>query len=94
MEYKADFSDFIEGLFTFIFVIIVLLWGLRLLLPFILKYVAKKMQKRFMNEFEKFQQQNASFSQSANFEQTTKEERPREKKIVGEYIDFEEIERK
>lgn len=86
MIQQASFEDFFGILFTIILVFFVLGWLIRLFLPYILRYLAKRFQRRIMQQFG--QQQKTAENQTYQSEQTT---RPKEKKKVGEYIDFEEL---
>ena len=55
----------------------------RLFLPVVAKKVVEKATQQFQQQQQQFQQQQQA--------QAPKSDKPREKKIVGEYIDFEEI---
>jgi hypothetical protein len=54
-----------------------------LFLPVVAKKVVEKATQQFQEQQQQYQQQQQA--------QATKNEKPKEKKIVGEYIDFEEI---
>lgn len=56
----------------------------RLFLPVVAKKVVEKATQQFQQQQQQFQQQQQA--------QSTKTEKPKEKKIVGDYVDFEEIE--
>ncbi|UNY97793.1 DUF4834 family protein [Zhouia spongiae] len=72
----------------------------RILVPLLLKYVSKKMERKFKEGFGQYQQQshNTQRSQPKEGETVidknpvrTKKDPSRSSKKVGEYIDFEEI---
>ena len=56
----------------------------RLFLPVVAKKVVEKATQQFQEQQQQYQQQQKK--------QSATTEKPREKKIVGEYVDFEEIE--
>jgi hypothetical protein len=76
-----------NGLIKTLFIIFLIYYGLRflmkLLAPVIVQEVVKKAEENFRQTHSN--QYNAPSQQ-------TRTEKPREKKKVGEYIDFEEIE--
>ncbi|MEZ4779471.1 MAG: DUF4834 family protein [Flavobacteriaceae bacterium] len=85
---------------TFLKTILILLlvyFGVKILLqlakPYLLRYLAKKVNQRFENAFGQspFNAQASQAEQaSANYKSSSSN--PTSKKKVGEYIDFEEIE--
>lgn len=79
----ASFSGLLDTLlFIFAFYYIVKFLA-RLFLPM----MAQKMMEKASEQYQ--QQQNY---QQQNTASTTSTEKPKEKKVVGEYVDFEEIE--
>lgn len=64
---------------------------MRLLAPYFLQQVVKKAEENFRHQQQNYQQQQSQQSQSSTYS-NTQNEMPKEKKKVGEYIDFEEIE--
>lgn len=78
-------KDFFGLLITIFFVFLFLGWLLRLLLPYILKFLLGRFQKRIMKQFQQ-PQYEADFQQQKPLRNTSKEKKP-----VGEYIDFEEL---
>lgn len=80
---EASLVGFIKTLF----IILLIIYGLRLLMRFALPYMmnsfAKKVEKSFYEQYGNKQQQNPT--------STTKTQQPKAKKKVGEYIDYEEI---
>lgn len=83
----ASFNGLIKTLFIIFLVYYGLRFLMRLLAPVIVQEVVKKAEQNF-NRNHNHQQQ--SYDNTAY--QQPKAEKPREKKKVGEYIDFEEIE--
>ncbi|WP_294821443.1 DUF4834 domain-containing protein [uncultured Flavobacterium sp.] len=77
------------GTLRVIAIIILVYYGIkiafRLLAPVLIQQVVKKAEQNFYQQQQNMQQQY----REAN---TAREEKPAEKKKVGEYIDFEEIE--
>lgn len=61
-------------------------FAMRLLAPYLMQQVAKKAEDHIKKQFEQQQQQYQSATQ--NQQETPK----KEKKIVGDYIDYEEVE--
>ena len=57
----------------------------RLFLPLLAKKVVEKARKQFEQQQQQYQQQNQSQAQNNT------SEKPKSKKVVGEYVDFEEI---
>ena len=55
--------------------------------PLLLMYVSKKINKKFNEQFQSAQ----GFQKTENHKTTKKTVKQKSKKIVGEYIDFEEI---
>ncbi|MCF6130526.1 DUF4834 domain-containing protein [Flavobacterium sp. AS60] len=56
----------------------------RLFLPVLAKKVVEKASQQYQQQQENYHNQNTTQNQTT--------EKPKEKKIVGEYVDFEEIE--
>lgn len=83
------------GLLRTLAIIILVMYALRILgrlfAPFMIRYVAKKAEKRFSEQF-KQQTQNQNQQRTKEGE-TTIDKMPNRKpsKNVGEYIDFEEV---
>lgn len=78
----ASFTGFLKTLAILILIYYGIRIAFRLLAPVLVQQVVKKAQQNFHDQQQQYQQQ-------AN---PTASEKPREKKKVGEYIDFEEIE--
>ena len=103
MIQQASFMDFLGMLFTIFLVLACLLWIGMLLIHFALRFLIK----RHMNTVEKELFRDAPFQGQSNTQQTYYQssrntqakystsggnQQKKDKKIVGEYIDFEEIE--
>ncbi|ERI64204.1 MAG: DUF4834 family protein [Capnocytophaga sp.] len=103
MIQQASFMDFLGMLFTIFLVLACLFWIGMLLIPFALRFLIK----RHMNTVEKELFRDAPFQGQSNTQQTYYQsprntqakystsggnQQKKDKKIVGEYIDFEEIE--
>jgi len=82
----ASFNGFIKTLFIIMLVYYAVRYFLRLLAPTIVQQVVKKAGE---NLYQQQQQQQYNYQQAQQVE--NQKERPREKKKVGDYIDFEEI---
>ncbi|MGX7668595.1 DUF4834 family protein [Flavobacterium pedocola] len=84
----ASFTGFIRTLLWIIFIYYVLKFLMRLLAPYLFQQVVKKAEENFKQQQQNYQQQSNQQTQ----QQSSQDEMPKEKKKVGEYIDFEEIE--
>jgi len=84
----ASFTGLIKALVWILFIYYALKFLMRLLAPYFLQQVVKKAEQNFQQQQQHYrnQQQQQNQQQPSNFE------KPQEKKKVGEYIDFEEIE--
>lgn len=83
-----------DALRTFLIVILVLLmlrFALRLAAPYIMRYLGRKIEQRFQRQFDAFQNQAAPNAKSGAQVKSNGEQKPRSTKVVGEYIDYEEI---
>lgn len=81
----ASFSGIIRTLILLILIYYAIRFLFRIFAPVILQQVVKKAERSFYE-----QQQNRQNTQQQPFNTNTF--RPKEKKKVGEYIDYEEIE--
>jgi ABC-type transport system involved in cytochrome bd biosynthesis fused ATPase/permease subunit len=83
----------LNGLVKALFIILLVYYGLRflmrLLAPVIVNEVVKKAEQSFRQQA---QDQNPQHTQQDQYKQPEPSAKPQEKKKVGEYIDFEEIE--
>ena len=87
MIQQASFIDFLGMLFTVFLVLVCLFWVGMLLIPFALRFLIR----RHMNTMEK-QLFQGSYTNHQNRNTSAGAQQKKDKKIVGEYIDFEEIE--
>ncbi|MEL1245799.1 DUF4834 domain-containing protein [Flavobacterium sp. DGU11] len=81
----ASFTGFLKTIAILILVYYAVKYLLKVFAPVIIQQVVKKAEQSFYE-----QQQNAQQPQQQAYANTS--DRPKEKKKVGEYIDFEEIE--
>ena len=79
----ASFSGFLRTLGIIVLVYYLFKFAVRIFAPIIMQKAVNKMQEKMQDQFK--QQQN----QQSNT--TTTKEMPKEKKKVGEYIDYEEV---
>lgn len=78
-----------NGLLKAIIYILAFYYIIKFLARLFLPVLAKKVVEKASQQFQQQQQQNY---QNQNTSQSQTSEKPKEKKIVGEYVDFEEIE--
>ena len=83
---EADFRGVVKMLFYLIAIYYIIKFLARLFLPVIAKKVVEKATQQFQ---EQAQQQNQQYQDNNNT--STKSDKPRETKKVGEYIDYEEV---
>lgn len=79
----ASMPGFIRTILWIIAIYYIFKFLARLFLPVVAKKVVEKATQQFQQQQQQYQQQQQA--------QANKTEKPKEKKIVGEYIDFEEI---
>nr|WP_294777462.1 DUF4834 domain-containing protein [uncultured Flavobacterium sp.] len=79
----ASMPGFIRTILWIIAIYYIVKFLARLFLPVVAKKVVEKASQQFQQQQQQYQQQQQA--------QAAKTEKPKEKKIVGEYIDFEEI---
>ncbi|MBF6641023.1 DUF4834 domain-containing protein [Flavobacterium sp. J49] len=79
----ASMPGFVRTILWIIAIYYIFKFLARLFLPVVAKKVVEKATQQFQQQQQQYQQQQQA--------QATKTEKPKEKKIVGEYIDFEEI---
>lgn len=85
----ASFTGLIKVLVWILFIYYALKFVMRLLAPYFLQQVVKKAEQNFQQQQQNYRNQQ---QQQQNQQQPSNFEKPQEKKKVGEYIDFEEIE--
>lgn len=85
----ASFLNFLETLLIIILIYYALKFLGRLFFPIMVKSVVEKAQENFQQQQQNYQRNQNNQSDFVNT--NTKSDKPREKKKVGEYIDYEEI---
>ncbi|MHC5309286.1 DUF4834 family protein [Myroides sp. LJL116] len=92
----ASFTGFIKTLCIIVLVYYGFKFAMRYLLPLLLIKVAKKAGENFQQKQQQYYQQNNSYSSNTTNQNSTNETKEvfRSKKVVGEYIEFEEIDTK
>lgn len=83
---EASFSSVLRTLLIIILVFYALKFLFRLLAPYIFQQVVKKAGENFQ------QQQQNMYERQQQQQYAQAPEKPKEKKKVGEYIDYEELE--
>ena len=85
----AEIPSFIKT----IAIILLVYFGLRFLVklawPYIVRYITKKAGQKMENTFKGFQQQTQQYGQSQK--EPTRDVPKKSSKVVGEYVDYEEI---
>ena len=87
----ASFTGLLKTLLCIVFIYYVLKFLMRLLAPYLFQQVVKKAEQNFKQQQQQYQQSQQQQYSQQNQQSKSKNEMPREKKKVGEYIDFEEI---
>ncbi len=80
----ASFNGLLKAIIYILAFYYIIKFLARLFLPVLAKKVVEKASQQFQQQQENYQNQNTSQNQTA--------QKPKEKKIVGDYVDFEEIE--
>lgn len=91
--YEASFRSLFQTLIVLGLLYYLFKFAIRLFAPILLNKVAKKAEESFRQKQESFYQNQQQNDPSENDFQSqfSKNKFPKEKKKVGEYIDFEEI---
>ncbi len=89
----ASFNGFLKTLFYIVVFYYIFKFLAKLFLPHLIKKVVEKAGENFEKQQQNYQngQQKTANSNGVNCEKATSD-KPREKKKVGEYVDYEEIE--
>lgn len=87
----ASFTGLLKTIFWIIIIYYAIKFLIRLLAPVLVQQMVKKAGQSFYEQQQQFNQQQQAYSNS-QAQQRPNPEKPQEKKKVGEYIDFEEIE--
>jgi len=82
---EANLTGLVKTLFWIFFIIYALKFLARLFLPVIAKKVVEKATEQFQ------QQAQQNNQKQDNYTTSSKSDKPRETKKVGEYIDYEEV---
>ena len=82
----ASFSGFLRTLGIIVLVYYLFKFAMRIFAPIIMQKAVNKMQQKMQDQY----QQQTQQTQQRNT-QTSNKQMPREKKKVGEYIDYEEV---
>lgn len=80
----ASFNGLLKAIIYILAFYYIIKFLARLFLPVLAKKVVEKASQQFQQQQENYQNQNTTQNQTA--------QKPKEKKIVGDYVDFEEIE--
>lgn len=91
MIIEASFSGFIKTLFIIILIIFGLRVLMRVLAPYMMKYFLRKIEKKFGGQFQQAQSQYQRKTQESQTINNNSQTNPQSKKKVGEYIDYEEV---
>ncbi|WP_158963372.1 DUF4834 family protein [Myroides fluvii] len=93
----ASFGGFLRTLVIIVVIYYAFKFAMRYLFPLFVYKMAKKVERNFQQQQQDFYQQNRTTQEEPNFnDQSTggKDKFPRSTKVVGEYIDFEEVDKK
>jgi len=83
---EASFNGLLKTLFWIIAIYYIVKFLARLLLPVLAKKMVEKASEQFQQQQQQYQNQ-----QQNPIDINIKSDKPREKKKVGEYIDYEEL---
>lgn len=93
---QADFTNVIKTILIILFIYYFIRFSMRLLAPYLMKKAFEKVQQNFQRQTEEFfNQAQGNNHQSTRDRQSESNQsgatKLKEKKKVGEYIDYEEI---
>ncbi|HLV51628.1 MAG TPA: DUF4834 family protein [Flavobacterium sp.] len=96
---QASFTGFLKTVLIIVLIYYFIKFAFRLLAPYLVKKAMNKVSENFQKQQEAYynqtqnQHQNSQATNNQGFEENIKQNKiPKERKKVGEYIDFEEIE--
>ncbi|SFU39780.1 protein of unknown function [Pustulibacterium marinum] len=91
---QAYLGNFLRTVIIIIGVLMLIRYVTKVFMPYILRYLVKKSEDHINKKFQGFQesQQHQNDYQDTNYTTSHKKQPKNDKKVVGEYIDFEEIE--
>lgn len=84
---EADFRGVLKTLFYLVAIYYIIKFLTRLFLPVIAKKVVEKATEQFQQQAQQAQQNQSNYNNTSK-----QQDKPKETKKVGEYIDYEEIE--
>ena len=88
----ASLQSFIKTIFIIVLIYYLFRFAFKLFAPFLIKKAVSKVSENFQKQQQAYQNQNNHQTQQPDFESELRQNKiPKEKKKVGEYIDFEEI---
>lgn len=91
----ASMPGLLKVIFTIIIIYYITKFLMKLFLPVMAQQVVRKAQENMENQrrFYEEQQRSQSYNQQQHTgnNQAQKQEKPKDKPVVGEYIDFEEL---
>lgn len=93
----ASFGSFLRTLIIIVLIYYAFKFAMRYLLPLFVYKMAKKVERNFQQQQQQHYQQNKSNQEEPAFNNqasTGKEGVPRSTKVVGEFIEFEEVDTK
>lgn len=91
----ASFLGFIKTLVIFVLIYYFIKFAFKLFAPYLMKKAVDKVNENFQKQQQAYQNQQtnqADNSYEKDFESSLKQNKiPKERKKIGEYIDFEEV---
>ena len=87
----ASFSGILKTIFYILAFYYIFKFLARLFLPIMVKKVVEKAGENFQRQYQSNYNSNTNHAQDEFVNTTSKSNKPRETKKVGEYIDYEEI---
>lgn len=87
---EASFNGIIRTLVIMVLVYYAIKFLIRIFAPIVIQQVVKKAGENMQNQQQQYNSRQDNYNPYKNT--ATANDRPREKKKVGEYIDYEEIE--
>lgn len=89
----ASMPGLLKVIFTIIIIYYITKFLMKLFLPVMAQQVVRKAQENMENQrrFYEEQQRGQSYNQQQHTGNNQQQQKPKDKPVVGEYIDFEEI---
>ncbi len=89
---QASFKNFIQVVLIIVLIYYLLKFAIKFFGPFLIKKAVSKVSENFQKQQQAYQNQHNNKTQQPDFESQLKQNKiPKERKKVGEYIDFEEV---